>query len=68
MSVTGREKCLNRIPLGSHQQVNLDSEERPLLAGDVSPKILVRTALSPVEPGLRDSNVVAGLRWKAVDR
>lgn len=48
--------------------MNLDPEEIPLLAGDVSTEILVGTALSPVETGLRDSNVVTGLRWKAIDQ
>ena len=68
MSTTGREKRLDWISLGSHQQMNLDPEEIPLLAGDVSTKILVGTALSPVETGLRDPNVVTGLRWKAIDQ
>ena len=68
MSTTGREKRLDWISLGSHQQMNLDPEEIPLLAGDVSTKILVGTAFSPVETGLRDSNVVTGLRWKAIDQ
>jgi hypothetical protein len=36
------EKLLDRVPFGDHYQMNLDSKEIPLFAGDVSPKALVR--------------------------